>query len=114
MQVLKSRADCQINILPCYLLPHLHKALAQTAILLSFFTSYKRIPASQPSTPHNLQSGSGALEGTKDKVCAAIMESVEANDAFMNSIVEEHRCMRQYYNTCADVGSNICQTLFLA
>lgn len=43
-------------------------------------------------------------EGTKDKVCAAIMEGVEANDAFMSSIVEEHRCIRHYYNTCAEVS----------
>ena len=40
----------------------------------------------------------------RDKVCAAIMEGVEANDAFMSSIVEEHRCIRHYYNTCAEVS----------
>ncbi len=51
-----------------------------------------------------LQSGSGTEEGTKDKVCLAILEGVEANETFMNSIVEEHRCMRDYYNACAEVS----------
>ena len=49
------------------------------------------------------QAGSSPAEGTKFQVCQQILRGMEANDTFMDSIMQEHKCVRKYYAACEDV-----------